>query len=268
MAKKVSKFFRVVTEGDTVDSRKVERQHIQDMAETYNTSVYGARINIEHFVSMLPGSVFRCYGDVQKARAVEITSGPLAGKLSLESVIEVDDELVDLFGNKDKVGQKIYPSIEYIANFRNTGKAYLVGLGFTDTPAAVGTEIAKFSTLTESHRFAVGDELTAIEFEGEQQPNEQPGLLARIKTLLGRSDSRNNAALAEHGTALEMVAESQSALEEQLSQQQPKFTSMQDKVASLERELTELKTTLANTDADTGRRPLSTGGNQEISTDC
>ena len=42
-------------------------------------------------------------------------------------------------------GQKIYSSMEIMSNFADTGKAYLVGLAITDTPASLGTT-ANFST--------------------------------------------------------------------------------------------------------------------------
>ena len=42
------KRFRVAREGQTVDGRAISRQHILEMANTYNPVEYTARINVEH----------------------------------------------------------------------------------------------------------------------------------------------------------------------------------------------------------------------------
>ena len=46
-----SKFFRVAVEGATTDGRVIERQHITDMAASYDPQLYGARIWVEHLRS-------------------------------------------------------------------------------------------------------------------------------------------------------------------------------------------------------------------------
>jgi CMP-2-keto-3-deoxyoctulosonic acid synthetase len=42
-------------------------------------------------------------------------------------------------------GQKVYSSIELHPQFALNGKAYVVGLAMTDTPASLGTERLKFA---------------------------------------------------------------------------------------------------------------------------
>ncbi|MBS0474168.1 MAG: GPO family capsid scaffolding protein, partial [Proteobacteria bacterium] len=73
-----SKFFRVGTEGDTTDGRKIERSWIQQMADTFDPSLYGARVWLEHMRGMLPDSVFRAFGDVVALEAREVEDGKLA----------------------------------------------------------------------------------------------------------------------------------------------------------------------------------------------
>ncbi len=73
MAKKVSKFFRIGVEGDTCDGRTINADDIQQMAETFDTRVYGCRINLEHLKGVLPDGAFRRYGDVLKLKAEQIT---------------------------------------------------------------------------------------------------------------------------------------------------------------------------------------------------
>lgn len=136
----ISKFFRAVVEGATSDGRHVPRAHIIEMAESYNPAFRGSRANLEHIKSVLPDSQFRAYGDITAAKYEEISDGPLKGKLALLVQVDATDDLVKL----RQARQKVYSSIEYIEKFADTGKAYLTGIGFTDTPASLGAEMLTF----------------------------------------------------------------------------------------------------------------------------
>ncbi len=135
-----SKFFRVAVEGDTTDGRVIERGWIQQMAGSYNPSLYGARINLEHIRGILPDSPFKAYGDVVAVKAEEVDIDGKK-KLALFAQLEPTDALVSMVNN-DK--QKIYTS-EVSPNFAKTGGAYLVGLAVTDSPASLGTEKLSFA---------------------------------------------------------------------------------------------------------------------------
>lgn len=136
-----SKLFRVAVEGDTTDGRVIERVWIQQMAGSYNPSLYGARINLEHIRGILPDSPFKAYGDVVALKAEEVDIDGKK-KLALFAQLEPTDALVSMVNN-DK--QKIYTSIEVSPNFAKTGGAYLVGLAVTDSPASLGTEKLSFA---------------------------------------------------------------------------------------------------------------------------
>lgn len=136
-----SKFFRVAVEGDTTDGRVIERGWIQQMAGSYNPSLYGARINLEHIRGILPDSPFKAYGDVLAVKAEEVDIDGKK-KMALFAQLEPTDALVSMVNN-DK--QKIYTSIEVSPNFAKTGGAYLVGLAVTDSPASLGTEKLSFA---------------------------------------------------------------------------------------------------------------------------
>lgn len=71
----------------------------------------------------------------------DITDGPLAGRTALYAEIEPSDRMVQM---TDK-GQKVYSSIELHPQFALNGKAYVVGLAMTDTPASPGTDRLKFA---------------------------------------------------------------------------------------------------------------------------
>jgi len=132
-----SKFFRVATEGDTTDGRKIERSWIQDMADTYNPVMYGARVNLEHIRGVTPASPFKALGDVTALKAQPVENG----KLGLFAQIDPTADLVAM----NHARQKIYSSVEVSPNFANTGKAYMVGLAVTDSPASLGTDVLSFA---------------------------------------------------------------------------------------------------------------------------
>ncbi|MDP3229392.1 MAG: GPO family capsid scaffolding protein [Acidovorax sp.] len=132
-----SKFFRVATEGATTDGREIQRVHIQQMAANYKPETYGARVWMEHIRGVTADSAFNALGDVLKLEARPVEDG----KLALFAQIEALPSLVAM----NKAKQKIYSSIEIDPNFAKSGEAYLIGLGVTDTPASLGTEVLKFA---------------------------------------------------------------------------------------------------------------------------
>lgn len=139
-----TRFFRVAVEGATTDGRTIERQWLADAAATYNPQTYAARVNMEHIRGITADKPFKSYGDVLslKTEDVEIElGGKKEKKLALFAELDVTDELLAI--NKDR--QKLYTSIEISPNFANSGKAYLVGLAVTDSPASLGTEMLQFA---------------------------------------------------------------------------------------------------------------------------
>lgn len=133
---RVEKRLKVAQEGQTVDGRLLTAKEIQEMASTYKPELYAGRVNIEHIIGYSPTPPFNAYGDVLSVEAEQID-----GVWCLFNTISALPNLIEL--NKD--GQKLYPSIEFYRDFAGTGKAYQVGLAFTDTPASLGTEPLKFS---------------------------------------------------------------------------------------------------------------------------
>ena len=128
-----SRFFRVATEGATTDGRAIEKKWIQQMAKNFNPTKYGARVWLEHYRGIAPDGLFKAYGDVKALEAREVEGG----KLALFAQIEPLPELVAM----TKAKQKIYTSIEVNPSFADTGEAYMTGLGVTDSPASLGTDV-------------------------------------------------------------------------------------------------------------------------------
>ncbi|WP_065759679.1 GPO family capsid scaffolding protein [Pseudomonas defluvii] len=202
-----SKWTRIAVEGATTDGRNIERSWIEDMASTYSPNTYGARINCEHIKWAWPGGEFGAYGDVFALKAEEVEINGVK-KLALFAQLEPNDALIAL----NKAGQKIYTSIEVDPKFADSGKAYLVGLAVTDTPASLGTEALSFSAQHGSlasrkkdkdNLFSAAEE-TAFEFEELTETSSMfASLREKVGVLLGKSkekegkDAANFAALGE-----------------------------------------------------------------------
>lgn len=147
--KRVVKRFRVAREGQTVDGRSLSQEHIVDMSETYDPVEYTARINCEHmsgrWSSLNSNYDSGALGDIIKVDHGMETfkqNGVEVQLMCLYATLSVLPVLVDA----NKEGKKIFTSIEFYPKFADTGRAYLVGLAVTDSPASRGTEPLKFST--------------------------------------------------------------------------------------------------------------------------
>jgi hypothetical protein len=269
-----SNWFRVATEGATSDGRIIERRWIEQMAQRYNRSVYGARVWLEHFRGMLPDSPFKAYGDVLAIKAEEVEMEG-SKRLALFAQIEPTDELIAIV----KARQKIYTSIEVDERFANGG-AYLVGLAVTDSPASLGTEMLTFCAQNPalkllSNRKEKPDNLlsesieTAITFEAVDDTTSLFKVLSdKITALL--SAAAPPAAPVTVDPATEPLAELfQHHLEalEPLFAQSAQIESLQRHVATLRTELNDITEHLSTTPS-TPNRPLITGGADRMKTDC
>lgn len=143
--------------GNTIDGRKIDAADIQAMADTYQTDTYTALIWPEHarYINL---------GKVLELRAV----GNSEGGKDLQAIISPNEFYVMTQG----MDQRLYTSMEITADFRGTGKAYLTGLGATDSPASAGTSEVRFS------RQEPGT-LTAPAVEIQMQ-TQRPGILERL----------------------------------------------------------------------------------------
>lgn len=159
-----AKFFRVAVEGPTVDGRNIERQHLLDCAANYDPATYTARINCSHIVGYGPDAPFNSYGTVLSLKTEEITlnvAGQNVQRLALYAELDANGQLVAI----NRANQKLFTSCEIHPDFAGTGKAYLVGLAVTDTPASLGTEPLKFAAMSRSNMFTGALEGAALEFE-------------------------------------------------------------------------------------------------------
>lgn len=265
-----SKMFRIGVEGATTDGRKIERSWLEEMAASYNRDTYGARINIEHIKGLSPDSQFGAYGDVVALKGEEIQINGET-KYALFAQLEPNDALLAL----NKKGQKIYSSMEIQPKFADTGKAYLVGLALTDSPASLGTEALEFSaqhgTLTsrkqDKDNLFTAAELAELEFE---EVTDQPGafkdLAARVKALFtkGKETEGQFSELGEAVTSLVDFAEKQQA---SLDAFRTESIALGEKVTKLEETVADLTTKLSQTeDHNQQQRPPVPGNSQQVLT--
>lgn len=264
---KPRKKFRVAVSGNTVDGREIQPQHLRDAAANYNPSVYAARVNIEHFLSPYPGSDFGAMGDVTALSTEDITEGPLAGRTALYAELDPSDRMVQM---TDK-GQKVYSSIELAPQFALNGKAYVVGLAMTDTPASLGTDRLKFAAQQRASVMAFNNQqgdppmfTEAIEAEvielAAQRSDDGVKWFSRVMSILGKGQETDDQRFSQVHQAVEAVAQSQS---EQLDRfNTAEQERQQDKVTiqKLTTDLAALRQQLEGTDGNFSRRQPANGG--------
>ena len=136
-----TEWLRACVEGKTVDGREISAAQIQEMADSYDPSVYRAEIWLEHMRGLLPDSMFKSLGFVAEVKAESIKAGVLAGKLALYVKLVPGVDLINMVRN----GQKVHLSVEIMPFMDAVQSAYLLGVGVTDSPASIGTEVMQFS---------------------------------------------------------------------------------------------------------------------------
>ncbi|MGB6053735.1 MAG: GPO family capsid scaffolding protein [Burkholderiaceae bacterium] len=275
-----SKFFRVAVEGATTDGRTIQREWISQMAKNFDPKKYGARIWMEHLRGLMPDGPFKAYGDVVALKAGE---AEIDGKKkqALFAQVEPLPELVEM----NKKRQKIYTSIEVDPDFSDSGEAYLIGLGVTDSPASLGTDVLTFAAQhpdaspftgrkqKKENLFTVAVE-TEIEFE-EDAPavTEELGKLTqRVKDLMAKftgkkagDDNRFTELTEAVGGMIEAV--------EAIGKQSESFaaasalTELQAKHDKLASDFSAMREQLGKEADDAPRRPAATGADAG-QTDC
>lgn len=165
MAKLVTDWVKVAESGKTIDGRVIEASWLRDAAELYSKDVYTALITLEHYSPEWAGN----YGTVEALKAEEANE-----KTSLYAKLCPSDELRYI----NKKGQKLFTSIKLHPDFQTTGRAYVIQVGVTDTPASIGTQQLEFRAQA-GEQIVPGVELTAF----NSVPDEQ-SLLEKLKALV------------------------------------------------------------------------------------
>ncbi|NNT86677.1 MULTISPECIES: GPO family capsid scaffolding protein [Escherichia] len=260
------KKFRVAVSGSTVDGREISPVHLREAAENFNPDVYAARVNVEHYLSPCPSSEFSAMGDVTALSTEDITEGPLAGRTALYAEIEPTERMKQLVAD----GKKIYSSIELHPQFSVNGRAYLVGLAMTDTPASLGTERLKFtaqqrqavmtfnSVQGEAPLISEAIESEIIEM-AEQRQEEGTQWFNRVMGIIGRGRKADDASFSRIQEAVEGVATSQADIIDRFNVLETRHQQDSQKIISLTTELAALKEKLRTQDGDPQNRFTATG---------
>lgn len=264
---KPRKKFRVAVSGNTVDGREIQPQHLRDAAANYSQEVYGARVNIEHYLSPYPGSDFGAMGDVAALSTEDITEGPLAGRTALYAEIEPSDRMVQMT-NK---GEKVYSSIELHPQFALNGKAYIVGLAMTDTPASLGTERLKFATQQRASVMAFNNQQAeppmfseAIEAEvielTAQRSDEGAKWYSRVMGIISKGQKTDDQRFSQMHQVVEAVAQSQSDQLDRFSTIEQERQQDKAAIEKLTTDLAALRQQLEGTDGNFSQRQPANGG--------
>ena len=297
---KISKFFRVAVEGATADGRTIERQQLIDMAASYNRDTYAARVNMEHIRGITADPPFQALGDVIALKTEEVTidvAGKPEKRLALFAQIEPTDTLVAI----NTARQKLYSSIEINPNFAASGKAYLMGLAVTDSPASLGTEMLQFVAgqrekgidplavrRSAPNTLFTAAEESAIEFEdtaASPTQTEAQGFFAAgaafFKSLMGEKPGSDPAPQTpaapahpqtppapanDNADKFAAIASGMEQMVKGIEAMQTQFTSA---IGGLRTELATVKASIETTPArDQQQRSLATGGGGQFLADC
>lgn len=265
-----SKWFRVAVAGDTTDGREIQSEWIVQMAQTYNPSTYGARVNLEHIKGIAPDGIFGAYGDVVALKTEKVTING-EQKDALFAQIQPNDNLIAL----NQKNQKIYTSVEIDDNFAKTGQAYLVGLAVTDSPASLGTEMLSFAAganenplaakkLRPENLFSAAQE-TSFEFE-EVKESFASDLVNKVKNLFKTQEQQQQQTQDNFSQNEQAILE----IAQQTATQGAEFADLKQKHEQLLSEFNDLKAKL-DKEPQGNQRPPSNNSkfSQEIEeVDC
>lgn len=274
------KKFRIAKAGQTTDGREITVQQITEMAESYSPTTYGARLNIEHLRGIYPSAGgFGAYGDV-----VSLEVETEGTETYLVAEVDPTPELIAL----SKARQKVYFSIEIDPKFAGTGKAYLVGLACTDSPASLGTSYMQFCQQNPETSPLKGKKQTAhnlfssADFSGSFDEEDKHSLLDQIKGFFTNQDKKfdkveESAKALEHlpqtllsvQRALEATGGSLDGLRTQFSGIGQRLDALEKGQQTQQQSLEKVEQTLDTTPpANFRQRPKANGGDDRAIADC
>ena len=250
-----TKYFIVATSGATVDGREIKAEHLTEAADSYDPSVYSARIWNEHFRSLYPDGSFPAYGHVLDLKTQKADND----KVQLLAQLDINNKMMEV----NKEGQKLFTSVEINPKFSDTKKAYLMGLAITDSPASIGTEMLKFCT--QNKDFKSSDKLGDSIYSDSQEitldfKENKPSLFEKVTQMLTKSENVNSDQFTDMNSAIELIAQKQVEYSESTSQTITKMDQQLQEFNATLKILQDFKTQLEQEDQQNPRLP-STGEN-------
>ncbi|NHB87179.1 GPO family capsid scaffolding protein [Photorhabdus tasmaniensis] len=176
MAQVISDWICIATSGPTVDGRIIDPQWLIDCAETYNRDTYTALIWPRHEEDPKVRDFTFNLGEVDTLKYEEHD-----GKIKLFAKVIPNQFLIEA----NKIGQKLFSSVEIWPNFGDAERNYLVGLAATDVPASLGTQRFLFS-INGKKQDCIGGNIEILDL-GETRPKEEKtGFFWRFFSALGK----------------------------------------------------------------------------------
>ncbi len=262
----------ILQAGTTVDGRVIEQKIIDEIAETYSTEVYTARINEEHYDWSIK------YGSVLSVEKRDD---------KLFAVIKPNSYLLRAV----EQGQLLHTSCEFYEKFADTDKAYLSGLALTDKPASLGTTQIHLSSKNDG-KIQVSSNFTIKPEQLSQTPPEaeesEASLLKKLihwlksektaeslsteqdtdimsqetEALLKQSVEQNQQLSQKLGQLIETLS-AQSQPQEPESEPEPQTSPLEEKVEALSTQMESLVTQLSQLSDDQGRQLAGQGDDEE-----
>ena len=156
MSQLQTNWIRVASAGNAIDGRVIDERIVKEMAETYDSQEYQARIWPDH------RRWFGAWGDVVSLKAEE-----WQGKWRLFAKLRPNSLLMQA----NEADQKTYCSIEIsVKDFDGTGKHYLQALGVTDEPGSLGCEKLKFNIDNQGSLYSEPEPFLIEEVAEEEKP--------------------------------------------------------------------------------------------------
>lgn len=266
------KKFRIAVEGQTTDRRAISRQDILDMAKNYSPTTYGARVWMEHYRGLYAESPFKAYGDVISCSSEEITEGALKGKMALYAEIDAFDDFVAMA----KAKQKVYFSVEIQPEFPVLGGSYLVGLGFTDSPASLGTEYITFSSTAQNNPLAPRKQKAENfistadnEWVFIEEASSEVSLFNKVLGWLKPKDEKSKQQFGDIENGFKEVTNFCTELKTTVDNLGKQLTKVETELATEKQAFATFKTQLdGQPTANYTQRPKATGGSGMQLTDC
>lgn len=161
--KKEEKWYRFGRSGDTVDGRIIKEQDILDAVETFNSGFYPTMIWPDH----------KRWFNLGKVIAIRAEKNDEGGT-DMYGQVEANEYYKDM----NKMGQRLFFSMELWPDFRKSGKTYLSGLGATDEPASVATSEIHLSRVEKE--VIVGETVEQVPHYFDAQEGDAKNVLAAI----------------------------------------------------------------------------------------
>ncbi len=227
MAHLTTDFIKIAQVGPSIDGRFIREDWIRDMAATYDPKTYTAMVWPDH---MRWGAN---YGEV-----LELTAGH-DEKDALCLYARLRPNSYFLWDNA--MGQKLFYSIEVKEDFAGTGKAYLEGLGVTDSPASLGMESTRFTARQKTPDTIFISNVALEPLSRPEKPDleqqageEAPGWFRRLFPSLFTSDSGADTPEQKDNVMDEALETRLEALEGSLAALQGEVAAITDRLPALE----------------------------------